>query len=41
MRRGSWKIRIFIGFAIVAFDFIKNCSNKEENPYIGRSSILI
>ncbi|MFS4416309.1 M48 family metalloprotease [Maribacter sp. 2307ULW6-5] len=36
MRRGSWKIRIFIGLAIVAFAFIQKCSNKEENPYTGR-----
>lgn len=37
MRRGSWKIRIFIGLAIVAFAFIKKCNNTEENPYTGRS----
>lgn len=37
MRRGNWKIRIFIGLAIVAFAFIQKCSNKEENPYTGRS----
>lgn len=36
MRRGSWKIRIFIGIAIVAFAFIQRCNNKEENPYTGR-----
>ncbi len=34
--RGSWKIRIFIGLAIVAFAFIQRCNNKEENPYTGR-----
>ncbi len=37
MRRGSWKIRIFIGLAIVAFAFIRKCNNTEENPYTGRS----
>lgn len=37
MRRGSWKIRIFIGLALVAFAFIQKCSNKEDNPYTGRS----
>ncbi|GAB5475999.1 MAG: M48 family metallopeptidase [Maribacter sp.] len=37
MRRGSWKIRIFIGLAIVAFAFVKKCNNTEENPYTGRS----
>lgn len=36
MRRGSWKIRILIGLAIVAFAFIQRCNNKEENPYTGR-----
>ncbi len=36
MRRGSWKIRIFIGLAIVAFAFVKRCNSKEENPYTGR-----
>ncbi len=37
MRRNSWKIRIFIGLAIVAFAFIQKCNNTEENPYTGRS----
>ncbi|MBS9464218.1 M48 family metalloprotease [Flagellimonas sp. 389] len=36
MRRGSWKIRIFIGLVIVAFAFFKRCNNKQENPYTGR-----
>lgn len=36
MRRGSWKIRIFIGLAIVAFAYIQRCSNTEKNPYTGR-----
>ncbi|SNZ00754.1 M48 family metalloprotease [Flagellimonas pacifica] len=36
MRRGSWKIRILIGLAIVAFAFVQRCNNKEENPYTGR-----
>ena len=34
--RGSWKIRIFIGLAIVSFAFFKKCSNTETNPYTGR-----
>ncbi|TMM56142.1 M48 family peptidase [Maribacter algarum] len=37
MNRGSWKIRIFIGLAIVAFAFIKKCNNTEQNEYTGRS----
>jgi predicted Zn-dependent protease len=36
MRRGSWKIRIFIGLVIVAFALVQRCNNKEENPYTGR-----
>lgn len=40
MRRGSWKIRIFIGLAIVAFAFVQRCSHKEENPYTGRSQTI-
>jgi predicted Zn-dependent protease len=37
MKRGSWRIRILIGLAIVAFAFIRRCSNQEENPYTGRT----
>ena len=40
MRRGNWKIRIFIGLAIVAFAFIQRCSHKEENPYTGRTQTI-
>ncbi|NDV15398.1 M48 family metalloprotease [Muricauda sp. TY007] len=35
--RGNWRIRILIGLAIVAFAFIRRCSNQEENPYTGRT----
>jgi len=35
--RGSWRIRILVGLAIVAFAFIRRCSNQEENPYTGRT----
>lgn len=40
MRRGSWKIRIFIGLAIVAFAFVQRCTSKEENPYTGRTQTI-
>jgi len=40
MNRGSWKIRIFIGLAIVAFAFIKRCNSKEINEYTGRSQVI-
>lgn len=36
MRRANWKIRIFIGLAIVAFALVQRLSNKEKNPYTGR-----
>lgn len=36
MKRGNFKIRLFIGLAIVAFAFFKKCNNSEENPYTGR-----
>lgn len=36
MNRGSWKIRIFIGLAIVAFAFVQRCGNSEKNPYTNR-----
>ncbi|SHJ65545.1 M48 family metalloprotease [Aquimarina spongiae] len=36
MRRGGLKIRILIGVAIVAFAFIKKCSNRTHNPYTDR-----
>ncbi len=36
MNRGSWKFRIFIGLAIVAFAFVQRCSNSEKNPYTDR-----
>jgi predicted Zn-dependent protease len=38
--RGSWKIRIIIGLAIVAFAFFKKCSNTEENPYTGKAQAI-
>ena len=38
--RGSWKIRIFIGLAIVVFAFIQRWSNQETNPYTGREQTI-
>lgn len=38
--RNSWKIRIFIGLAIVAFAFIKKCASTESNPYTGREQAI-
>lgn len=39
-RRNSWKIRIFIGLAIVAFAFFKKCASTETNPYTGREQAI-
>jgi predicted Zn-dependent protease len=36
MRNSKWKIRIFIGLAIVAFAYFQKCSNSDKNPYTGR-----
>jgi predicted Zn-dependent protease len=38
--KNSWKIRIFIGLAIVAFAFFKKCANTEENPYTGKEQAI-
>ncbi|MCT8338602.1 M48 family metalloprotease [Luteirhabdus pelagi] len=40
MRRSSWKIRILIGLAIVAFAFFKKCASTEENPYTGKEQAI-
>ncbi|WP_010520871.1 M48 family metalloprotease [Aquimarina agarivorans] len=36
MRRGGLKFRLLIGVVIVAFAFVKRCSNKTVNPYTNR-----
>ncbi|MBT8261752.1 MAG: M48 family metalloprotease [Bacteroidia bacterium] len=38
--RNSWKIRIFIGLAIVAFAFMRKCSSTETNPYTNREQAI-
>ncbi len=40
MRRGNFKIRLIIGLAIVAFAFIRHQSQKETNPYTGRTQAI-
>ena len=37
MRRGNFKIRLLIGIAIVAFAYLKKCSQQEVNPYTGKT----
>lgn len=39
MRR-NWKVRIFIGLAIVAFAFLKKCYNTEENQFTGKDQAI-
>lgn len=40
-RGGSkFKIRLFIGIAIVAFAYLKKCSQSEVNPYTGKSQSI-
>jgi len=38
--RNSWKIRIFIGLAIVAFAFVRKCTSTETNPYTNREQAI-
>jgi predicted Zn-dependent protease len=38
--RGNWKIRIFIGLAIVAFAYWKKCANTQINPYTGVEQVI-
>ncbi|TVZ56037.1 peptidase M48-like protein [Lutibacter sp. Hel_I_33_5] len=39
-RRGGFKIRLFIGIAIVCFAYLRKCSQKEVNPYTGKSQAI-
>lgn len=40
MRTKNFKIRLLIGLAIVAFAFLRKCSQQEENPYTGRTQTI-
>ncbi|NNL82805.1 MAG: M48 family peptidase, partial [Winogradskyella sp.] len=40
MRRGNFKVRLLIGLAIVAFAFLRRCSQQETNPYTGRTQAI-
>lgn len=40
MRGNNYKVRLFIGVLIVAFAFLKKCSQQEENPYTGRMQTI-
>ena len=36
----KFKIRLFIGIAIVAFAYLRKCSQSEVNPYTGKSQAI-
>jgi predicted Zn-dependent protease len=38
--KGSWKIRILIGLAIVVFAFFRKCAHTVENPYTGKEQAI-
>lgn len=40
MRRGNFKVRILIALAVVAFAFIRKCSQEEINPYTGKKQAI-
>ncbi len=40
MRRGNFKMRLLIGVAIVAFAFLRRCSQQETNLYTGRTQAI-
>lgn len=40
MRGSKFKIRLFIGIAIVAFAYLRKCSQQETNPYTGRTQTI-
>ena len=41
MRGSKFKIRLFIGLAIVVFAYLKKCSNQEKNLYTDRVQTII
>ncbi len=40
MRSNRFKIRLLIGIAIVAFAYLRKCSQQEVNPYTGRTQSI-
>lgn len=40
MRRGNLKVRLLIGLAIVAFAYLRKCSQQTENPYTGKTQSI-
>jgi predicted Zn-dependent protease len=40
LRRGGFKFRLFIFVAVVAFAFLRKCSQEEVNPYTGKTQAI-
>ncbi len=40
MRRGNFKVRIFIFIVIAAFAYLRKCSQEEINPYTGKKQAI-
>jgi predicted Zn-dependent protease len=40
MRRRGFKFRIFIFIAVVAFAYLRKCSQEEVNPYTGKTQAI-
>jgi predicted Zn-dependent protease len=40
MRRGNIKTRLLIGLVVIAFAFLRRCSQQETNPYTGRTQAI-
>ncbi len=40
MRRGGLKTRLLIGLVIVAFAYLRKCSQQSENPYTGKTQSI-
>ncbi|WP_417800095.1 M48 family metalloprotease [Tenacibaculum sp.] len=38
--KGGFKTRLFIGIAIVAFAYLRKCSQQEVNPYTGKTQAV-
>lgn len=40
MRGKNFKIRLILGVCIIAFAYLRKCSQQEENPYTGRTQTI-
>lgn len=40
MRKGGFKVRLILGVVIVAFAYLRKCSQQTENPYTGKTQSI-